>query len=182
MIRHHGGVFEFQDSDLTNHYKKILLNSDIVLDQVDDFLLNKGLFSNVKHFLYNDSFGTSEHYKADLMTKHSVDEFSILTNDKTTLGCLLIKASLENLSRSHNNEMVDEPKEKKSNITYITDGTKSTHEKNTLSTGTNEKNSPRATTRENLETEIPVLVCDRNLIIICGPNGIDYELYSQFVF
>ena len=43
-----------------------------------------------------------------------------------------------------------------------------------------EKASPATT--ENLATEVPVLSNDRNLIIICGPNGIDFEIFSQTVY
>jgi len=34
---------------------------------------------------------------------------------------------------------------------------------------------------ENVESEIPALYSNRNLMIICGPNGVNYEIFSQTV-
>jgi len=86
-IRQRNGVYELQDSDLANHYRKILQNSENVIDLLDDFLLNnKGFCLNIKNFLFNNSFGDMEHYKAEIMVKYNTEEFNILTKDNNKLN------------------------------------------------------------------------------------------------
>ncbi len=50
------------------------------------------------------------------------------------------------------------------------------------SNNTDQKNAPTETpSTENKTTDNPILGNNKNLMIICGPNGVSYELYSQKV-
>jgi len=79
-ICRNGGDYDFQDIDLTNKFTKVLHNIDDVINQLDDFLLNKGFFSRTFHFLYNDIFGTLSHYKSKLTIRFNVDELNMKVN------------------------------------------------------------------------------------------------------
>ena len=51
-----------------------------------------------------------------------------------------------------------------------------------LSNNTDQKNAPTDTpSTENKQTETPVLINTKNLMIICGPNGVNFEIYSHTV-
>ncbi len=78
-------MFQFQDN-LENHYKKILLNTNTVIDLLDDFLMKKGICSKIKNFFFNDCFGTMDQYKTELLIKFHVEEMNIKTSCNFTLN------------------------------------------------------------------------------------------------
>ncbi len=75
-------IMELKDID----YEKIITNINSVLEILDNFLLKKGLCSKIKNFFFNDSFGSVNQYKAELMLKFNVDEKNVKTSDNATLN------------------------------------------------------------------------------------------------
>ena len=53
---------------------------------------------------------------------------------------------------------------------------------NYSSTNTDSKNAPTETpSNEHKQTDMPIMTSNKNLMIICGPNGVNFEIYSHTV-
>jgi len=85
-VRKKGGEFNFEEVDLANNFEKVLSSLNEILDQLDDFLLNKGICSRIKNYLYNDCFGSFNQYRDDINNRFNVEEINIKTNDRNSLN------------------------------------------------------------------------------------------------
>jgi hypothetical protein len=68
---------EILEGNLERHLKKIILNSEIVEELIDEFLLNKNWKQNIKNYFMNDMFSSIYHFRVELLMKYNVEEFMV---------------------------------------------------------------------------------------------------------
>jgi hypothetical protein len=76
---------DIRDINLDRHLKKISLNSDILEDYINDFLLKKDWRRNIKNFWYNDTFGSLEQSRLEMDSRFLLEEYSIKLYDSKFL-------------------------------------------------------------------------------------------------
>jgi hypothetical protein len=71
---------------------KIMTIIDEIENFVDAYLMKKGLFSKVNHFLFNDSFASNHRFRVEITNRYCYEEFTAKTDDNETLDmyCFLI--------------------------------------------------------------------------------------------
>lgn len=81
----YNNYINIKEESLDRHLKKILLNANIVEEQLNDYLCKKNLRSNVKNFLKNDSFGSLNQYRAELVINYNTEQITLDTKDKNKI-------------------------------------------------------------------------------------------------
>jgi len=77
---------DISDLNFDAHAKKINLNLEGTLENLEEYLLNgKGIFSKLKNFFCNDSFGSLSQAKCELKVKYSCEELTLKTDDNYSL-------------------------------------------------------------------------------------------------
>jgi hypothetical protein len=79
------GYVETRGEVLDNYIKKISANIDVIEDNLNDFMLKKGLWSKVYNFMMNDMFGSLRQLKVELLNRYNCEEVKITTQDKIVL-------------------------------------------------------------------------------------------------
>ena len=95
---------DFKSKKFDNYLSKIQSNIKKIIIQIDDFLLKGHLFKNIINFLFNDTFGSLEQLKCELMSRFSAEEFKVkIPNKKNKLiDCLLINNPLQKKENNNN--------------------------------------------------------------------------------
>jgi hypothetical protein len=79
-------VHDISDLNIDAHLKKINLNLDGTLENLNDFLMKgNGYFSKLKNFFWNDSFGDLLQAKCDLKIKYLCEDITLKTEDNNSL-------------------------------------------------------------------------------------------------
>ena len=78
-------LIEFNDINLDMKIDKIILNSEICLKYVDDYLYPKGCKNIILCYFTNDSFGSIHEMKYRLLNDYLCQELYLVTPDKFNL-------------------------------------------------------------------------------------------------
>ena len=77
---------DISDINLDGHIKKITLNLEGTLDNLNEFLMQgNGLLSKVCNFFCNDSFGSLLQAKCELKLKYVCEDLTLKTEDNNCL-------------------------------------------------------------------------------------------------
>lgn len=69
--------FEIRSYDLNIHLENIKKNIEQLEEFIQEFLLQKGFYKNIKNFLFNDAFGSLLHLKIELQSRYKCEEYKI---------------------------------------------------------------------------------------------------------
>ena len=96
---------DFKSKKFDNYLSKIQSNIKKIIIQIDDFLLKGNILKNIINFLFNDTFGSLEQLKCELMSRFSTEEFKVKIPNKKNykIDCLLINNPLINNQRNQSN-------------------------------------------------------------------------------
>ena len=79
-------IKDFSEANIESHLKKINLNLDATLDNLNEFLLSgTGNYNIIKSFLFNDAFGSINQSKCELKLKYCCEEITLKTEDNNKL-------------------------------------------------------------------------------------------------
>ena len=80
-----GNYIEMRGSLMDSYIKKTIINIEKVELLLNEFLLKGNKISQIKNYLFNDTFGSLNQFKIELMNRFSCEECQIITHDKITL-------------------------------------------------------------------------------------------------
>ena len=108
---------DFKSKKFDNYLSKIQSNIKKIIIQIDDFLLKGNIFKNLINFLFNDTFGSLEQLKCELMSRFSTEEFKVKIPNKKNykIDCLLINNPLINNQKKQSNDNENQNNENKNN-------------------------------------------------------------------
>ena len=69
---------------------------DLLQDNIEEYLFKGNVFSKVRNFLLNNSFGSSHQLKIELLNRFNCEDLKIKTVDNNTIDALLIKPKQRN--------------------------------------------------------------------------------------
>ena len=116
---------DFKSKKFDNYLSKIQSNIKKIIIQIDDFLLKGNILKNIINFLFNDTFGSLEQLKCELMSRFSTEEFKVKIPNKKNykIDCLLINNPLinnqKNQSNNENENKNNENKNKSDTVILI---------------------------------------------------------------
>jgi hypothetical protein len=170
-----GTYIELRGQILDNYIKKIMNNIEKVEDVLNQFLLKKGFFRNLKNLCFNDTFGSLRQFKVELINRYNCEEVTITTSDKINLDALFIRApqssSLNNSANSNNsNEDIQAGRSSRGHSPNISlslnkDQTNSILSSQPVQLNLNQMNSA-------LQQK------EKSVMIICTPNAAPYEIFA----